>query len=321
MNFLPVVIKGESNTQLTAIAALVRSMPQRVQPSLLPLLCTVITSKRASEKMVYSSAVPKPRKWQSAGKAGSRVGTLKYELTPDKYEVSLEIDGDAYDDDEINLYAPLAQQLAQSLVLFPDELISTVLVAGGEAGACFDGANFYAATHKWPEGENKTAQKNLQTGTGVTADKVQDDFYTALAAMQGWLDDRKRLMIPQEELQGSDALVVQHAPALNSVMDSVFGVDKNGAPYDISSGVKSKLSGRAATRSDGYLTGNSWYLHSIRGVDGQKPLTYIDREAASVTVLGRGTEHFTKNGTILMTGRCRFGMGYGHPSRSQKIKN
>lgn len=330
MPVLPVAIRGDANVQLEGIAATLRSMPERVQPSIVPLLCAQIPTKRAYEELVHVSAVPKARKWIEE-RAGGVIATLKQTIANDTYEVSVEINGDDWDDDRIGAYGPLVQEMMQSLLLAPDELVTTNLIVNGTSGLSYDGVAFYAATHKWPNGEFSTAQLNLQSQTGTAADQIENDFYVALAAMSNWKDDRGRLRIPPADLFGDGALAV-HFPAGNATlaqaMNRVFGITKGGDAFDLvvtsGSGAtkKSALSGRAQLIPDGYLSSssNAWYLHSIKGsLPSSKPFAFLDREPAHVTILSKGTEHYEKNNSVMILGKRRFGMGYLKPERSQKV--
>ena len=334
MPFLPVKIRGDANTQVRGIAALLQNMPNRVQPMVMPLICAQINSTRGFEQFIHVSAVPKARKWDKQERAGGVVGTLSQVITNDTYEVSLAIDGDDWKDDQIGAYQSLAAQVAKSLILCPDELVTTNLIANGASIVAYDGQNFYSTGHKWPNGEYTTSQSNLQTQSGTTGDKIENDFYMAKAAMATWRDDRGRLRIAPQEIEGENCLVV-HYPAgdknISQNMNRVFGISKNGDPYDVTvldntatqsyaTNRKSALAGKAILIPDGYLTGDDWYLHCIGGESPERPFVFLDREPPFVVIYGPGSEHYDKYNEVLILGKRRFGLGVLRPERSQAIR-
>lgn len=328
--FLPVSVRGDANVQLEGIASVLRSMPQRVQPVLSRLICAQLPSSRGYEELLHVNAVPKAKKWIEK-RSGGVVATIKQTIGVDTYEVSLEINADDYADDRVAAYQPLAEEMLMRLLLAPDELVSTILVAGGTALPCFDGSNFYATGHKWPGGEYQTNQSNLLSGSGANADNIETDFYSGKAAILNWKDDRGVPRVAPEDVMGDSALIV-HFPATAAMMQNmnrVFGLTKGGDAFDIvvtgGGGVarKSALAGQAVLVADPHLTDTSdWYIHSTKSpVAAQRPFAFIDREAPHVTILGKGTEHYEKENTVLILGKRRFGLGVLRPERSIKINN
>ena len=320
---LPFVITGDSNVQLAGIRSVIRSTPERVQPILAPRICYMPPSDRGYEEYVFVSAVPKVAKRMVAGKGGI-VGTIKQTINNDSYEVEMEIPGDDWDDDRIGAYAPIAQDLANSLMLAPDELVTTQLVARGESLTAFDGIAFYHTAHKWPGGENTTSQLNKQTGTGTDPDDIENDYWLGYNATAGWVDDRGRLKVPGAFLVDPASIIVQHSLALNQAVRRVFGTLRNGDAFDlvVDKGDvtrKSALAGEAVDFRDGYLTGNSWYIHFVGGGPTDRPFVLQVREQPQIDVLSRGSEWFKVHKTILIKGSMRFGLGVFKPERSQKI--
>lgn len=329
---LPVVIRGDANAELRGIAALIEQMPVVVQPVIMPLICQQVASTRSYEEFVHVNAVPKVQK-RAPGAIGGGRTSIKQTITVDTYEVEMEIDGDSYDDAQMAIYSGIASELAVALILSADELVTTNLVGIGSTLTCFDNQNFYDTDHTWPNGEFTTSQVNYQTGTGVGGDNIENDFYLALNAMQLWKDDRGRLRIPASDLLSTDSLMVHHPVGLNQMMHRVFGATPSGEPFNITSTSApfssatapfmrtSALSGRALHIADGYLTGNSWYVHNVKNAGGFKPFAFLDREGPRVEILAKGTEHFTKNRTVLIKGTRRFGLGVLRPERSQQVYN
>jgi len=323
---LPVRVKGDSNIHLTALVATIRSLPAIVSPRLVNRIAYTYKSIRGEEYFVHVNAVPKARKWTEE-RAGGVVATIKQTITNDTYEISMAISGDDWSDDQIGLYAPLAKEVMARLVLAPDELIVTDLINNGESLSAFDGQYFYATGHVWPNGEYTTGQSNLYTGTGVTAEAIHADFFGALAVMQAWKDDRGAPKMFQQAFENPENVVVHHAVGLNAAMNAVFGSAKNGEPFSMEIGSagafrKSQASGMASRIPDAHLSGNDWYMHFTGGpMEAQRPFVFLDREAANVTILGKGSEHYDKYNEVLILGKRRFGLGMLRPECSQKIDN
>ena len=328
---LDVRIRGDANINLVVMAAMIRNLPNIVSPRLVPKICFNYPSVRAEEYFVHVNAVPKARKWTEE-RAGGMIASIKQTVTNDTYEVSLGISGDDWQDDQIGLYTPLAQEVMTSLILAADELVVDNLItkAYSPGIACFDGANFYATTHAWPNGEYTTSQVNYNGGTGVSdAGTIETDFYTALAAMQSWKDDRGRPKMYQQAFMDPNNLIVHHSIAVQGMMQAVFDTDKSGAPFNMPVGTtntttfrQSRACGMAVRVPDPHLTGNTWYLHFTGGpMLAQKPFVFLDREAPSVVIFSKGSEHYEKYNEVLILGKRRFGLGVLRPECSQMIYN
>ena len=322
---LPVRVKGDSNIHLTALAATIRSLPNVVIPRLATRIAYTYPSVRGEEYFVHVNAVPKARKWTEE-RAGGAIATIKQTVTNDTYEVSMGISGDDWSDDQIGLYTPLAQEMMARLLMAPDELITTDLIANGRTNTGFDGQYFYDTVHVWPNGEYTTSQVNYQSGTGTTAETIHTDFYTALVALQGWKDDRGAPRMYQQAFQDPNNLVIHHSLALTAAMQAVFDLDKSGAPFTLLNETYGTLQSRAAGLAvrvpDANLSGNSWYIHFTGGpMVAQRPFVFLDREAPNVTILSKGSEHYDKYNEVLILGKRRFGLGYLRPECSQQVYN
>lgn len=325
---LSVVVRGDPNIQLRGTAATLRSVVEKAQPRVMPLICAQIPSTRAFEQIVFVSAVPKIRKWVTE-RAGGVVATLTEQINNDTYEVSMAISGDDYDDDQVGAYAPIMQEMMVSLMLAPDELVTTNLIANAASTLGYDGVNFYATTHKWPNGNFQTNQSNKPGASGQDPASIENDYFTASNAIASWKDDQGRLRIPPGDLEGSEALVVHHPRALEQAMMRVFDKTPGGEAFDLQPLAdqtkfprKSQVAGKVIRISDPYMDQNSttkWCLHSIRGVGYNKPFAYLDREGPSVQIFARGSEHYAKYNEVLILGRRRFGLGYLKPERSQGV--
>jgi phage major head subunit gpT-like protein len=70
-----------------------------------------------------------------------------YEILNKPFESTIEVDRDDIDDDQIGVYTPMIQGLAQAAKVHPDVLVFALLKAGF-ATRCFDGQNFFDTDHE-----------------------------------------------------------------------------------------------------------------------------------------------------------------------------
>lgn len=74
------------------------------------------------------------------------LSAFHYEITNKAYEATVEVDRDDILDDQIGVYTPMLQGLAQAAKVHPDILVFTLLAAGF-ATLCYDGQNFFDTDH------------------------------------------------------------------------------------------------------------------------------------------------------------------------------
>lgn len=96
---------------------------------------------------------PMMREW-----IGDRVikdlSAFDYSIKNKKFESTIEVDRDDIEDDQIGVYTPMIQGLAQAAKVHPDILVFSLLAAGLTT-KCFDGKYFFAANH--PVGKNSVS--------------------------------------------------------------------------------------------------------------------------------------------------------------------
>lgn len=104
---------------------------------------------------------PMMRKW-----VGDRVvkdlSGFHYEIVNEPFESTVEVDRDDIDDDQIGVYTPMIQGLAQAAKVHPDILVFALLSAGFST-LCYDGQYFFDDDH--PVGDGSVS--NLGSGSGT----------------------------------------------------------------------------------------------------------------------------------------------------------
>lgn len=126
-----------------------------------PLVAMQVPSTGRSVDYKWLGDFPMLREW-----VGDRVikdlSAFRYELTNKDYEATIEVDRNDIEDDQIGVYSPMIQGLAQAARQHPDILVFALLAAGF-ATTCFDGQYFFDADH--PVGEGQISNTGGGSGT------------------------------------------------------------------------------------------------------------------------------------------------------------
>jgi phage major head subunit gpT-like protein len=113
--------------------------------SLYSRVATVVPSSAKEEKYGWIGKIPSVREW-----IGPRsVQNLKehdYAITNKSYELTLGVDRDDIEDDNLGVYAPLFEEMGMSTGAHADELIFNLLKSGFST-TCYDGQYFFDTDH------------------------------------------------------------------------------------------------------------------------------------------------------------------------------
>lgn len=123
---------------------------------------TVPSTTRTNE-YGWLGQFPRVREW-----IGDRViqnlETHSYAIRNRSFELTVGVERDDIEDDNIGLYGPMFTELGRSAATFPDELVWPLLKAGF-ASKCYDGQYFFDSDHPVLD-ETGTAQSVSNTGGG-----------------------------------------------------------------------------------------------------------------------------------------------------------
>lgn len=116
------------------------------------------------EKNVYGwmARLPRMRRW-----VGPRVlhnmAAYSYELTNQPFELSLEVERERIEDDQLGIFTPHIDMMGQQVALWPDDLRVEALQAGHTSAAVtYDGVPFFSDSHPVdPNDASKGTQSNL----------------------------------------------------------------------------------------------------------------------------------------------------------------
>lgn len=110
-----------------------------------PTIAMQVPSTGRSVDYKWLGNFPMMREW-----LGDRVikdlSAYHYEITNKDYESTIEVDRNDIEDDQIGVYTPMIQGLAQAAKEHPDYLVFALLAAGFDT-VCFDGQYFFDTDH------------------------------------------------------------------------------------------------------------------------------------------------------------------------------
>lgn len=155
-----------------------------------PQLCTVFPSKGRDEQYGFLGGIPGVREWVG-DRQFNALRAANFTIENKEWETSLAIEKNDIDDDRLDLYGPILEQLGQEAACHPDELLFQVLSAA-ESTACFDGQYFFDTDHSFGDSgtQSNDLTYNASDHTAVTVDEFRAAYHQARAAMLNFLNDQ-----------------------------------------------------------------------------------------------------------------------------------
>lgn len=145
-------------------------------PRLVELATTVPSSTRTNT-YGWMARLLKMRKWEGP-RLIQNLNTHAYTLENEPYELTVGVDRDDIEDDQLGVYNPLFDELGRNSAKWPDQVLKLVLQLG-ITNLGFDSVAFFAATHPLNPAGN---QSNNFTTTALTP----ANFGIVRAAMMGY---------------------------------------------------------------------------------------------------------------------------------------
>jgi phage major head subunit gpT-like protein len=130
-------------------------------PSQYQRIATVVPSTTGTNEYGWLGRFPKMREW-----IGDRVinGMLThgYSIKNRSFELTVGVDRDDIEDDNIGIYTPMMTEMGQSAGENPDELVFG-LIKSGHSTLCYDGQYFFDTDHPviGDDGVTSASQSNL----------------------------------------------------------------------------------------------------------------------------------------------------------------
>ena len=260
-----------------------------------PKIATVVESSSDKESYNWLGAVPALREWVDERVPGA-LRTESYEIENRKYEATIEVDRETFEDDRLGQIRPRIEELAVRAAGHPDELIVELLNAGF-ASTCYDGQYFFDTDHA--EGASGSQSNKLTDALSGTA------LSSAVQQMMGFKDDQGKPLgvVPDTLLVGPDNFFTARE-ILNSVSIVVAGstdVEKPGG---------NPLSGMLNLLVSPFVDSGNWYLLAAQYP--VRPLLFQWRVKPEFTAVTDPSDEYVFSTDVFKYGvRSRCGTGYG----------
>lgn len=159
-----------------------------------PQVCTQVPSTGADEKYGFLGAMPGVREWlDDRVFHGLRAGD--YTIANKEWENSIKIEKNDIDDDRLNMYGPVLENMGQEAAHHPDELLYSTIVAG-ETTACFDGQYFFDTDHAWGDSgsQSNDLTYDATSHTAVTSAEMKLAIRAAVRKMLSFKNDKGKYL-------------------------------------------------------------------------------------------------------------------------------
>lgn len=109
------------------------------------LVATTVPSTTKEQKYGWLGKIPNVREWLGA-RVVQNLSEHDYSIREKKWELTIGVDRDDIETDNIGVYAPLFEEMGMSTSAKWDELVFGLLKAGFTT-ACYDGQNYFDTDH------------------------------------------------------------------------------------------------------------------------------------------------------------------------------
>lgn len=209
---------------------------------------------------------PRMRKW-IGDKVVKNLKAFTYTIVNDDWEATVGVKRNDIEDDNLGIYAPMAQDAAFSAATLPDEIVSD-LKNNAFANKCYDGQFFYDTDHPVEDGQGNVksvSNKLTKKLSSATPAAAQASYGAARTAIMKMTDNEGRPL-------GLVPNVLEVPPALEAVGLKLVNADK------LDDNSPNPYKGTAKLIVNPRLTSDTaWFLHvTSRPV---KPFIYQQRKA------------------------------------------
>ena len=254
----------------------------------------LVPSGSSQNDYAWLSRFPRMRKWLG-DKVIKSLAAFKYTIVNDDWETTVEVDRNDIEDDQIGIYAPMAQEAGFSSKQLPDE-IDADLKNGAFAGTCYDGQYFYDTDH--PVAGASVSNKGTAALSAATTAAAAASYGAARTAIMSITDDEGRplALIPD---------VLEVPPALEATARLICESDK------LTDQSPNPWKGTAWVLVNPRLTSSTaWFLHVTNRP--LKPFVFQQRKApvfVSQTDMNADNVFMRKNYLFGAEARCAGGYG------------
>jgi phage major head subunit gpT-like protein len=278
-------------------------------PTMYQSLATVTSSSGASTKYPIMGQLTGMREW-----IGPRVyedfSRYAYELTNKTFEKSVEVPIDAMEDDQLEGYAGIAEQIGEQARLWPDDLVLDAIQNGGSR-LCFDGQFFFDTDHPVDPGNSgSSTYANTFTSKALSS----SNFGDVLKTMQQVVGRDGRPM----GFGRNGGLVLLVPPGLREVGKQIVEAEylANGAT-NVNNGAAKLVVWDRLYDASVAATATNWYLlDTSRSI---KPFIFQQRLAPKMTSMTAANDEGVFEQNAYRWGlKSRGAAGYGIPFLAAK---
>jgi phage major head subunit gpT-like protein len=258
-------------------------------------IATLVDSTSDKESYNWLGAVPALREWVDERVPGA-LRTHAYEVENRKYESTIEVDRETFEDDRLGQIKPRIEELAVRAAVHPDELVIGLL-NDGFTQPCYDGQSFFDIDHS----EGYSGAQSNKLAVALSAANLE----TAVERMLGFKDDQGKPLgvLPDALLVGADNFF-NARQILNSTSIVLAGSTNVEKPSG------NPLSGMLNLLVSPHVASGKWFVLATQYP--VRPLLFQWRVKPEFTaVTDPSDEYVFSTDTFKYGVRSRCGAGYG----------
>ncbi|MBW2674271.1 MAG: Mu-like prophage major head subunit gpT family protein [Deltaproteobacteria bacterium] len=230
-------------------------------PSIWDKTTMKVPSGSSQNDYTWLSRFPKMIKWLGS-KTVKALKAFTYTVINDDYEATVEVDRNDIHDDNLGIYAPMAQEAGYSSKQLPDE-IDAELKNNAFTNLCFDGQYFYDSDH--PVAGASVSNLGTAALSAATKTLAAASYGAARLAIMSYTDDEGRAL-------GLIPNLLEVGPALEATANMICKNPK------LEDDKPNPYFGTAEVLVNPRLTSTTqWMLHVTNRP--LKPFIYQEREA------------------------------------------
>ncbi len=226
----------------------------------------LVPSTASQNDYAWLSNFPRMRKWIGE-KVIKSLSAFKYSIVNDDFEVTVEVDRNHIEDDQLGIYSSHAQMAGFSARQLPDEIVAD-LKNNAFASKCYDGQYFYDTDHPVTNSDNQTisvSNKLTAVLSAATQAAAAASFGAARLAILSFKDEEGRPLNMMPD-------VLEVPPALETTANMLMLSDK------LMDNAPNPYKGMARVLVNPRLTSDTaWFLHVTNMP--VKPFIYQERKA------------------------------------------
>lgn len=280
------------------------SLAQQQEASWSRMIASVFPTDQPSEEYPWLGVAPNLRKWEGE-RTIRELRSDKITIVNDDYETGVEFRLPDFRRDKTGQMQARVRDMAGRVAMFPDKLLTTLLVANGNA---YDGVAYFSGSHV--VGSSGTIDNTVGTGDGTagaaapTTAQQSTNILLGIQRMMGFLDDQGEplnegarsfaLMVPPN-LWGSSIAAIQSAFTSASATNPLAELRSVGVTV-------------APVMNARLTTTNKFYL--FRTDAGIRPMI-VQEEGVAPVELGPESERAAMTNRAYFGHGWRGGVGYG----------